>query len=63
MATLVSLHSVEQYAGRLNCNYVGKKNMIIYDYIFVFDNMLYAKRLKAYKQIGYESISGLQKSK
>ncbi len=48
---------VEQYAGRLNRDYEGKKNVMIYDYIDanipVFDNM-YAKRLKAYKRIGYK---------
>ncbi len=47
---------VEQYAGRLNRDYKGKQNVMIYDYIDanipVFDNM-YAKRLKAYKHIGY----------
>ena len=40
--------------------------MIIYDYadnhIPMFDNM-YIKRLKAYKQIGYELVSGLQTDK
>lgn len=48
---------VEQYAGRLNRDYEGKENVIIYDYIDshipVFDRM-YAKRLKAYKNIGYQ---------
>ena len=48
---------VEQYAGRLNRDYEGKRNVMIYDYIDanipVFDRM-YAKRLKAYKQIGYK---------
>lgn len=48
---------VEQYAGRLNRDYEGKKNVMIYDYIDanipVFDNM-YAKRLRAYKRIGYK---------
>ncbi len=48
---------VEQYAGRLNRDYEGKRNVMIYDYIDanipVFDNM-YAKRLKAYKRIGYK---------
>lgn len=47
---------VEQYAGRLNRNYKGKENVVIYDYIDsyikVFNDM-YAKRLKAYKKIGY----------
>lgn len=48
---------VEQYAGRLNRDYEGKQDVIIYDYVDshvpMFDNM-YGKRLKAYKQIGYE---------
>lgn len=57
MATPVAGKSVvEQYAGRLNRDYVGKKNVIVYDYVDahipMFDNM-YHKRLKAYKQIGY----------
>lgn len=51
---------VEQYAGRLNRDYDGKKNVIIYDYVDshipMFDRM-YAKRLKAYRQIGYEIYS------
>ncbi len=64
MATPVSfLGVVEQYAGRLNRDYAGKENVIIYDYVDnhipMFDNM-YAKRLKAYKQIGYELDCGLQ---
>lgn len=58
MATPVSFRGVvEQYAGRLNRDYAGKENVIIYDYvdnhITMFNNM-YMKRLKAYKQIGYE---------
>lgn len=48
---------VEQYTGRLNRDYEGKQDVIIYDYVDshipMFDNM-YGKRLKAYKQIGYE---------
>jgi superfamily II DNA or RNA helicase len=48
---------VEQYAGRLNRDFEGKQNVMIYDYIDanipVFDNM-YAKRMKAYKRIGYK---------
>ena len=64
MATPVSFRGVvEQYAGRLNRDYAGKENVIIYDYVDnhipMFDNM-YAKRLKAYKQIGYELACGLQ---
>lgn len=63
MATPVSFRGVvEQYAGRLNRDYEGKENVIIYDYVDnhipMFDNM-YAKRLKAYKQIGYEISSGV----
>jgi superfamily II DNA or RNA helicase len=58
MATPVAWRGlVEQYAGRLNRDFEGKENVIIYDYIDthipVFDNM-YAKRLKAYKRIGYK---------
>lgn len=67
MATPVSFRGVvEQYAGRLNRDYDGKENVIIYDYVDnhipMFGNM-YAKRLKAYKQIGYEVVSGLQNEK
>ena len=67
MATPVSFRGVvEQYAGRLNRDYEGKENVIIYDYVDnhipMFDNM-YIKRLKAYKQIGYELVSGLQTDK
>lgn len=63
MATPVSFRSVvEQYAGRLNRDYEGKRNVIIYDYIdshFPMFDKMYAKRLKAYRQIGYEIWSGL----
>ena len=67
IATPVSFRGVvEQYAGRLNRDYEGKENVIIYDYadnhIPMFDN-IYIKRLKAYKQIGYELVSGLQTDK
>lgn len=62
MATPVAWKGVvEQYAGRLNRDYAGKKSVIIYDYvdshISMFDKM-YHKRLKAYKQIGYDIFSG-----
>lgn len=58
MATPVSGESVlEQYVGRLNRDYDGKENVIVYDYVDShipkFDKM-YAARLKAYKKIGYE---------
>ena len=67
MATPVSFRGVvEQYAGRLNRDYAGKENVIIYDYVDnhipMFDNM-YMKRLNAYKQIGYELSSGLKADK
>ena len=43
--------------GRLNRDYEGKENVIVYDYVDShipkFDKM-YAARLKAYKKIGYE---------
>ena len=62
MATPVSFKGVvEQYAGRLNRDYAGKENVVVYDYVDshipMFDNM-YAKRLKAYKQIGYDVCGG-----
>lgn len=62
MAMPVSWKSVvEQYAGRLNRDYDGKESVIIYDYvdshISMFEKM-YHKRLKAYKQIGYDICTG-----
>ena len=62
MATPVAWKSVvEQYAGRLNRDYEGKESVVIYDYvdshISMFDKMYY-KRLKAYKQIGYDVYAG-----
>ena len=58
MATPVSGENVvEQYVGRLNRDYEGKENVIVYDYVDShipkFDKM-YSARLKAYKKIGYE---------
>ncbi len=51
---------LEQYVGRLNRDYPGKKDVVVYDYIdshlTVFDNM-YAKRLRTYKQLGYSVVS------
>ena len=53
---------VEQYAGRLNRDYDGKKNVLVYDYVDghipQFDKM-YHQRLKAYRKIGYELYSDL----
>lgn len=67
MATPVSWKGiVEQYAGRLNRDYDGKKNVIIYDYvdshIDKFDKM-YGKRLKAYRQIGYQICTNISAEK
>lgn len=58
MATPVSGENVvEQYVGRLNRDYDGKENVIVYDYVDShipkFDKMDSA-RMKAYKKIGYE---------
>ena len=67
MATPVSFRSVvEQYAGRLNRDYAGKKDVIVFDYVDshipMFEKM-YSKRMKAYRQIGYEICSGLHSEK
>lgn len=67
MATPVSWKGiVEQYAGRLNRDYAGKKNVVIYDYVYShidkFDKM-YGKRLKAYKQIGYQICTNFSTEK
>ena len=67
MATPVSFRSVvEQYAGRLNRDYDGKKNVIVYDYVDshipMFDKM-YVKRLRAYKQIGFDICGSVESEK
>ena len=52
--------NVEQHAGRLNRDYEGKKDAIIFDYIDQYVPTLkrmYYKRLRAYKKIGYEVCS------
>jgi superfamily II DNA or RNA helicase len=49
--------NVEQYAGRLNRDYEGKKDVIIFDYIDQHIPMLermYHRRLRTYKKIGFE---------
>jgi superfamily II DNA or RNA helicase len=50
---------LEQYLGRINRDYEGKQDVIVYDYIDfhirVFDNM-YAKRLRTYKRTGFTLI-------
>jgi superfamily II DNA or RNA helicase len=51
---------LEQYMGRLNRDYDGKTEVIVYDYIDshirYFDNM-YAKRLRTYRKIGFELLT------
>lgn len=51
---------LEQYIGRLNRDYEGKTEVIVYDYvdshICVFDKM-YAKRLRTYKRTGFQLIT------
>ena len=52
--------NVEQYAGRLNSDYEGKKDVIIFDYIDRYVPLLermYLKRLRTYKRIGFEICS------
>lgn len=47
---------LEQYVGRLNREYKGKKDVVVYDYIDshvrVFNNM-YLKRSRTYKKLGF----------
>lgn len=53
---------LEQYVGRLHRDYVGKKDVVVYDYIDshikVFENM-YSKRLRTYKRLGYSVVSNM----
>lgn len=59
-AYLIARSNVEQYAGRLNRDYEGKKDVIIFDYIDQYVPMLermYHKRLRTYKRIGFEVCS------
>lgn len=48
-----------QYIGRLNRDYIGKEEVIVYDYIdsyiHILDHM-YAKRLLTYKRTGFQVI-------
>lgn len=57
---------LEQYLGRLNRDFEGKSEVIVYDYIDshirYFDNM-YAKRLRTYKRIGFDLIADALLSK
>ena len=49
----------EQYAGRLNLDYIGKKDVVIYDYVdchMAMFNRMYHQRMKIYKKIGYKLL-------
>ncbi len=51
--------TIAQYAGRLNRQYEGKKEVVIYDYVDVHVPVLekmYHKRVKGYAQIGYKAM-------
>ena len=66
MAEPVSFKSVlEQFVGRLGRAYPGKKDIIVYDYVDrnipMFD-VMFTKRLKAYKKIGYKVADDLKPS-
>ncbi|MBQ9608326.1 MAG: DEAD/DEAH box helicase family protein [Lachnospiraceae bacterium] len=53
---------LEQYLGRLNRDYQGKKDVIVYDYvdshIGMFERM-YAKRLRTYKNVGFSMFTDM----
>lgn len=55
-----------QYAGRLHRDYVGKNEVIVYDYVdlnvAMLENM-YHKRLSGYKEIGYEIRADVKSQK
>jgi len=57
---------LEQYVGRLNRDYEGKQEVIVYDYIdshiSVFDKM-YLKRLRTYRKIGFRVMSDVVEKK
>ncbi len=57
---------LEQYIGRLNRDYEGKKDVVVYDYIDPhirdFDKM-YVKRLHTYKRTGFQLITSSVLSK
>ena len=57
---------LEQYVGRLNRDYPGKKDVMVYDYIdshMYYFNKMYTKRLRTYKKMGFEILSGIQTDK
>ena len=51
--------NLEQYVGRLNRDYEGKKEIVVYDYVdshIRYFNNMYVKRLNLYKKIGFSVI-------
>uniref|UniRef100_UPI004055D3B0 DEAD/DEAH box helicase family protein n=1 Tax=Agathobacter sp. TaxID=2021311 RepID=UPI004055D3B0 len=57
---------LEQYVGRLNRDYEGKKAVYVYDYIDAhmrFFNKMYGKRLKTYKRTGFSIWTGDEQTK
>ncbi|MBR4779741.1 MAG: DEAD/DEAH box helicase family protein [Lachnospiraceae bacterium] len=57
---------LEQYIGRLNRDYEGKKAVFVYDYIdshMRFFDRMYGKRLRTYKKTGFDLWTGEIKSK
>ena len=67
LAMLISWKGkLTQYAGRLHRDYAGKNEVIIYDYVDLNVSMLenmYHKRLKGYKDIGYEIHADIKSCK
>ena len=61
LATPISWEgNVEQYAGRLHRDYEGKTEVVIYDYIDIHIRLfevMYHKRLRTYKRMGYSLIN------
>ena len=57
---------LEQYVGRVNRDYEGKKDVVVYDYIdshiSKFQNM-YLNRLRTYKKIGFKVVSDTMENK
>ncbi len=55
-------NNIEQYAGRLNRDYLDKEYIIIFDYV---DNQIpmlsnmYKKRIRIYHKIGFSLVAGL----
>ena len=55
--------NVEQYAGRLNRGYETKKDVLVFDYVDIHVRTLermYLKRMRAYRQIGFQISTGIR---